>query len=86
MSGRHLLELAYGNIAHSDKTDSSSLTLFAHRLPDLGISIAPIVGQRGTMQYIAIDIVCPKMFERTATNTAAGQWTSSDIEPQVVET
>src|SRR5664279_5042508 len=63
VGGHHLLKMPEGNIAHAKKTGSAGVTLVAHFLPDLTISVAPIQRRCGPMQHIAVDVVGSKMLK-----------------------
>ena len=54
------------NIANSKQTRPPSIALFLHRLPNLGIRIRPVVPRRRPVQHIAVNVISPKMFERTS--------------------
>src|SRR5262249_54849767 len=42
------------------------ITLPTHCLPDFAIGVDPLISGTRTMQQEAVDVVCPKMFERTS--------------------
>src|SRR5579872_2565562 len=65
MRGRHLLKMLKRNIADPKETRAASIALLNHGLPDLVVRTGPAVAGSGTVQHEAIDVLSPKMFERT---------------------
>ncbi len=65
MDRRHLLKVSQRNIAHSEKTRASGITLFCHRFPAFRVRGGPAVAGGRPVQHKAVHVVSPKMFERT---------------------
>ena len=65
MRGSHLLKMLQRNIAHPEETRAACIALLHHRRPNLAVSFRPTVSGSGTVQNIAVDVVGPKMLERT---------------------
>jgi hypothetical protein len=66
VSLRHLLQVPQRNIAHPQQARAAGIALFPHRFPNLGVRIGPAPAGRGPVQHIAVHMVGPKMFQRTA--------------------
>ena len=86
--GCHLLQVAQRNIAYTEETGAAGIALLAHRLPDFGVSISPVVVGRGPVQHVAVDVIGREMVERTGhrLHDLSREWRSGIVGQAVVLT
>src|SRR5579864_8205837 len=61
----HLLQMLKGDIAYAQLVCTPCVALLGHGLPDLGINFSPAITGSRSMQHEAVNVLSPKMFERT---------------------